>query len=69
MAGNISKGGSKVETNTATVIRDFEQAIEAEALTIYDTQYSRLPKKSQRAVRARVKEWFTQQIYNESEDE
>jgi hypothetical protein len=58
-----------VATDTVAVIRDFEDAIEAEALTIYDTQYSRLPKKSQRAVRARVKEWFTQQIYNESEDE
>jgi hypothetical protein len=58
-----------VATDTVTVIRDFEQAIEAEALTIYDTQYSRLPKKSKRAIRARVKEWFTQQIYNESEDE
>ena len=53
---------------TVTVIRDFEDAIQAEALNIYDLPYSRLPKKSKRAVRSRVKEWFLQQIYNEGED-
>ncbi len=59
-------------TETETVretVREFEHAIEAEALTIYDLPYNRLPKKSKRAVRARVKEWFTQHIENESKDD
>jgi len=47
----------------------FNKDIELEAMSIYAIPYHQLPRVSQRAIKDMVKDYYTQKIYELTEDE